>query len=120
MIIEVIFDGRHLTITPDPAHARVGEDVDWLMLASDPSHRSGQFASLHWEVYFDHGSPFIPPLPALQVTTRFDPPVAMVHRGMVKAGRAQRPGDYKYGVRLFSSASRDPLEDEDPNLLITP
>jgi hypothetical protein len=108
--------GRRLSIHPDPAFLRVGDQVTWqLSFASE-----AVLESVEWIVYFSEDNPFMPQTKSKtlrQVTKTIG---AGDHKGTLYGGRAQHPGDYKYGVRIMDGISRKQLSDDDPRLIVRP
>lgn len=108
MDISVIFDDGLWRTFPDPAIVRRGSSVTWRFL----SMRSED--ALAWEVYFGR-APFLKEQSLIVTSFRNQ---NGQHAADVTAD-AEKPGDYKYGVRVADAKSGEPIGDDDPRLIVT-
>jgi hypothetical protein len=110
--------GKPLQIHPDPATVSVGENVTW-ELYYDYYDGRGELSMdpLLWTVYFSDGSPF-PGWKNRAVETK--PEGNPEHKGTLDGGATSSEGDYKYGVRVQNSRTKEILCDDDPRLIVRP
>ena len=96
---------------PERAVVALGETVRWLVRV-----RAG-VKSIEWRVYFSKGSPFKEG--SWKTTTeRSSEGDDAAHTGVIEAGEAQQPGEYKYGVRATDASTNEELCDDDPFLIV--
>jgi hypothetical protein len=116
MVITFVFrPGQPLLISPDPALVQRGDQVTWVIGYGGPE--GFQFRRLlYWTVYFQSGNPFSPS-PKLELTWHPDRlhPTASAE---ISSPGAERPGDYKYGIRSHLIASHEVQSDDDPYLIV--
>lgn len=116
MKIEVIWYETYFKITPDPAVVRGGTLIEWGV-----AYTGNPIQQLDWTIYFENGSPF-PGKATFRLftfynTTTIGVPFAS-HIGIINAGSATNPGDWKYGVRLQDNLNQTVLGDDDPHLIV--
>jgi hypothetical protein len=111
MEIWVTFAHGKLICSPDPAGVQQGTPVTWRFRADELS-----VPLLRWTVYFNHSSPFSGQVNQLTADTI---PVSGQHTRTTGAMSADKPGDYKYGVRVVDSSNQQTLGDDDPRLIVT-
>lgn len=102
-----------IKVDPDPAVVKVGTPVQWHFVVSGIQAHT----KLRWEVYFDHTNPFTWTVRSLETSGDAEQADQV---GVVFGGEAQKPGDHKYGVRVFHSDSGESLGDDDPRLVVRP
>lgn len=103
--------GRTRTV-PERAVVALGETVRWIVRAAGNGVKS-----IEWQVYFRQGSPFKER--SLKMTTEAGSENGQApHAGVIDAGEAQQPGEYKYGVRAVDASTSKELGDDDPFLIV--
>jgi hypothetical protein len=107
--------GKPLQIHPDPATVSVGENVTWELYYDNWDKPSTD--PLLWAVYFSGGTPF-PGWESRVVETK--PEDNPEQKGRLDGGAASSEGDYKYGVRVQNSRTKEILCDDDPRLIVRP
>jgi hypothetical protein len=96
---------------PERAVVALGETVRWLVRAR------ARVKSIEWRVYFSKGSPFKEG--SWKTTTEGSSEGGdAAHTGVIEAGEAQQPGEYKYGVRATDASTNEELSDDDPFLIV--
>jgi hypothetical protein len=110
MEIWVEFDSsiRKFRVSPNPAIVKRGTSITWRFRADNFSG-----PGILWTVYFDQGTPF-----AQSMFTTGSAISNGQHTGATTAKSADKPGDYKYGVRAQDSSTKNKLGDEDPILRV--
>jgi hypothetical protein len=105
--------GRGLTITPDPVVIKKGERIAWRFGVVDPNNNTN---ALRYGIYINNGNPFgkHPGSWALEG----EPTTSGI--GILEAGPATEPGNYKYGVRIADANTGEALSDDDPILVVLP
>jgi hypothetical protein len=103
-----------VTINPDPALVKVGDNVIWELDFAPV----GVLNAIEWTIYFSQANPFNRGKSTSWVqviqTDGSDWP-----RALLNAGPALEEGDYKYGVRITNPANRQTLSDDDPRLIVS-
>jgi hypothetical protein len=111
---------------PERAVVDVGEPVEWSV---EVSAGPRAVPLVTWEVYFGHESPFdqrswrveskiVGRRRKWPLRKRWRDKNKNVYRAKITAGEANEPGEYKYGVRAFSSSPETPLSDDDPYIVV--
>jgi hypothetical protein len=132
MDITVTFHNGRWVTDPNPAIVAVGTRVRWIFRATELQNRT-----LLWEIHFRFDEPFGPDRETLRVKTevvdrrqrgdrgddilrRLDlsEDAAVNHRGVTEAQPADRPGDYKYDLRVRDAESGEAIGDDDPWLVV--
>jgi hypothetical protein len=132
MDITVTFDNGHWVTDPNPAIVTVGTRVRWVLRATELQNRA-----LLWEIDFRIGVPFGREYETLRVKTevvnrreratsdedvlrRLDlsEEAAVNHRGLTQTLPADRPGDYKYDLRVRDAETGETIGDDDPWLVV--
>src|SRR5712691_1259000 len=113
VVIELIGSKEKLVVNPDPARVRVGAAVHWVLRFG-----GGFIEAIKWEVYFRERTPFHTQV--MSYTTKSQPNRSGLqgHDGTISAGTAERPGDYKYGVRVSNGQTGEKITDDDPWLIV--
>jgi hypothetical protein len=112
MVIEITGIVGHTRTEPERAVVSLGETVRWVVRAGGNGVKS-----IEWQVYFNHGSPFKER--SLKMTTEEGSENGEApHAGVIDAGEAQQPGEYKYGVRAVDTSTNQELSDDDPFLIV--
>ncbi len=114
MIISVqSLAGARLRISPDPAIVHVGDRVVWRMHLL---HRLTGFRfRLKWTIYFHKDHPFSGDYRE-ELTESGETNSDII----IDAGKAETPGDYKYGVRIANAETHETISDDDPILIVRP
>jgi hypothetical protein len=120
MIIRITGRIGQTRTEPERAEVAVGETVQWSIEVTGGTRTA---RSVAWEIYFQGKGPFNQL--SYRATTevvvpRTDPPQqdVGVHVGKIDAGKAEEPGEYKYGVRAIDEATRHALSDDDPHIIV--
>lgn len=110
MRIRVIWSPDRHTVNPDPATARVGENVVWELRveSSDPRFN----AWVVWTIYFEGDSPYNDE--GRQWSAQSPPGESTT----IEPGPVHKPGKYKYGIKAINGATNEPLGDDDPTLIV--
>ena len=123
MIISLITKpGAPLEIRPDPAIVHVGDFVAWEMYI-DPQWAIERIAypwasfesPVRWTIYFQNRHPFRKYLRQDWSAIGFPE-----KKTIVQIGKAEEPGDFKYGIRMASEVTGQQLSDDDPWLIVRP
>lgn len=104
-----------LSIDPDPARVRVGEDLSWSV-----HYRGYPIRRLLWRVYFDHGTPFKSQIREFRtVTVAGEPsPSGSEHSGTIQGEKPEHVAEYKYGVQAKDADTGATIADDDPFLIV--
>ncbi len=114
MTIEITGAVRSTKTQPERAVVALGDTVQWVIRVGATGVKS-----ISWQVYFNEGSPF--KNRSWRMTTEGSSDKdEFVHTGVIDAGEAQKPGEYKYGVRAVDASDNKELSDDDPFLVVQP
>ncbi len=111
MVIEITGIVGRTRTEPERAVVALGETVRWVIRAGATGVKS-----VEWQVYFSHGSPFKER--SWKLTTEGGSENDAAHAGVIDAGEAQQPGEYKYGVRAVDASTNQEISDDDPFLIV--
>lgn len=120
MEIWVEFKDNDWRISPDPVEVHSGTLVQWRFKADSVSAKH-----LRWTVYFETGNPFrfsrdttAHIIGRLEFASETLSSPDGQHVGVSTTVTADKPGHYKYGVRLEDVDEEEELGDEDPKLIV--
>lgn len=114
-------------LIPEKIQAHVGDNIRWQLSIKEPFHYPPDYR-IRFQVYFSKDSPFKWNIESLQIIGF---PFAPYFEGEITdlaSGVAEKPGDYKYGIKVVRLKTRveinnteeeeELIEDDDPYLSI--
>ncbi|GAA6178545.1 hypothetical protein [Sulfitobacter pacificus] len=120
MEVWVEFTDNNRRISPDSVEVHSGTLVQWRFKADSVAAKH-----LRWTVYFETGNPFRfsrdsapDAIGRLEFASETLSSPDGQHVGVSTTVTADKPGHYKYGVRLEAVDEEEELGDEDPTLIV--
>lgn len=115
MIILLVSGLREkLVVEPDPAVVDRGSNIEWELSFNNAEG----LETIRWEIYFRKSSPFKENFWKYVTKSATEPSGQKKHRGVIRAGSADEPGEHKYGVRIIDTNSEKALSDDDPWIIV--